>query len=489
MVILPHDFDAEVGEAAEGMLLADGGDTGEETTSPGFYIYAQAENQYATLELHAGNPGDGDNLLGNDLLSGIEEGLNPYTITVTPQDETSPSKSYFIKVIKLPNLSLSAFKIKKSTNFERDLALVDTQSVFVSYREDLEIVATPADEKATVSKSPSSVSKLSESASVSTDVTVTVSKTLDGVPAEYKTKSYALKLYYTNTDLTPLATGGYISFVPAPSGFYEMHRFLYNGGEAEFLEFTGGTLSTDLKAWVLVVAGGGGGGAGNYPAAGGGAGGLVQHQNYTLASGSYSVTVGAGGAGGVDLGNSQYSQGSNGGDSEVSESISEAGTIFKAVGGGGGANGGGYYTVSGAGKSGGSTGGSYHGTNPTVTPGVFPDGGTSHGNPGCFTPPGSLPTVSPSTTPEDADRANGGGGAGGAGNTRINVRKGGNVGGPGLDLNITGENKTYAAGGDIAPHKTTVNSEDGTGNGGYGSWQTNGGKGGNGIVIIRFLRP
>ena len=48
-------------------------------------------------------------------------------------------------------------------------------------------------------------------------------------------------------------------------------------------------------AQVLVVAGGGGGGYDR--AAGGGAGGVIYTSSYQLAPGTYTVTVGAGGAG------------------------------------------------------------------------------------------------------------------------------------------------------------------------------------------------
>jgi hypothetical protein len=43
---------------------------------------------------------------------GLEEGLNKYTITVTPADN-SESKEYPVHVVKLPDLTLSTFKITK----------------------------------------------------------------------------------------------------------------------------------------------------------------------------------------------------------------------------------------------------------------------------------------------------------------------------------------------------------------------------------------
>ena len=57
------------------------------------------------------------------------------------------------------------------------------------------------------------------------------------------------------------------------------------------------TLGTDATVEVLVVAGGGGGAAG-WEAAGAGAGGLL-YGTKSLTSGGYTVTIGAGGAGGI----------------------------------------------------------------------------------------------------------------------------------------------------------------------------------------------
>jgi hypothetical protein len=53
-----------------------------------------------------------------------------------------------------------------------------------------------------------------------------------------------------------------------------------------------------IQADVLVVAGGGGGGGSG--GGGGGAGGLIYEENYSLETGTYSVNVGRGGAGGED---------------------------------------------------------------------------------------------------------------------------------------------------------------------------------------------
>jgi hypothetical protein len=73
---------------------------------------------------------------------------------------------------------------------------------------------------------------------------------------------------------------------------------------------------------ILIIGGGGGGGSG-----GGGAGGFLERSNETLLSGSYSVTVGAGGAASTG----GFAQGSPGGSSSFSS--------WSAGGGGGGGRG------------------------------------------------------------------------------------------------------------------------------------------------------
>ena len=81
-----------------------------------------------------------------------------------------------------------------------------------------------------------------------------------------------------------------------------------------FLE--SGNFTTDVvsKCDVLVVAGGGGGGGRH--AGGGGAGGLVFNESASIDAGTYTVTVGAGGAGGTVDGSSS-TPGVNGSNSTV----------------------------------------------------------------------------------------------------------------------------------------------------------------------------
>ena len=108
-----------------------------------------------------------------------------------------------------------------------------------------------------------------------------------------------------------------------------------------------GTLQLEdwMNAWVLVVGGGGSGANdhGNSWAGGGGGGGFVEERGFRLPSGSYTITVGKGGAGAA-----QKSSGNRGGDSSL------VGAGVNLVGFGGGA--GGYNAVGGNGGCGGGGG-------------------------------------------------------------------------------------------------------------------------------------
>jgi len=231
---------------------------------------------------------------------------------------------------------------------------------------------------------------------------------------------------------------------------------------------------------VFIVAGGGGGGNGNYTAAesgGGGAGGLIYMNQFNLTREiNISITVGAGGAAGTNGGNS----------------------IFKdliAIGGGSGGSGG---IQAGIGGSGG--GGSYEKTGSIGTIGQGNSGGSG--------------TLSLGLTSSFAASGGGGGGAGYIGNTNYL-----SFGGDGLYFpqfsNIGGSPPGWFAGGGqggtVAVYNKKYRSYGGggytsditgsdpysgipnTGGGGGGRVQTSAGsgiagpgKGGSGIVIIRY---
>ena len=233
------------------------------------------------------------------------------------------------------------------------------------------------------------------------------------------------------------------------------------------------TYPTDgLDVEYLVVAGGGGGGL-CYGGGGGGGGFLTGFTQATIATGSYSIVVGAGGT------NRSNSSG-NGGQGNNSSAFGQTaigggygGGLCGQVGGSGGSGGGGSSTGS-ATRSGGSG-----------TSGQGFAGGTSSIN-------------------LNTNWGGGGGGAGGAASLY--------EGGPGKISNITGTPTYYAGGGrgsksgstapggiggggsgGIALAAGVADATANTGGGGGGSIISGGvgtsGLGGSGVVIIRYLGP
>lgn len=263
------------------------------------------------------------------------------------------------------------------------------------------------------------------------------------------------------------------------------------------------TVNVQILFEYLIVGGGGGGIGDDVSTAGGGggAGGLVTGST-VQAAGSYAVTVGGGGAGGYSQGGTTtppYSGGANGGDS----------SIFGIIGMGGGGGG--------VRKSGGSAGGSG-------------GGGSVSGNGGA--------SIQASTYGYGlgykggdylaANNSTGGGGAGGAGGNPTSTSQG--IGGAGYTSSITGAAVCYAGGGGAGGTTGAAAGYSGTrgtatcgggaggvtgtsstvcyvgtagtantgGGGGGGSnysvaqatpltFGCNGGAGGSGIVIVRYL--
>jgi hypothetical protein len=251
-------------------------------------------------------------------------------------------------------------------------------------------------------------------------------------------------------------TGGTIT----TDGSFMIHTFLESGTL---------TCSESLRAEVLAVAGGGAGFGG-----GGGAGGLLHEESYTILAGDNPVVVGDGGLAEWDT------DASHGKDSIF-------GTLHSI--GGGGMNMTDSNGEDGGSGQGGPTGGLYafgHGI-----PGQGHDGG--QGNFDGFIPAG------------------GGGGAGGVGETAPDGDNAGD-GGPGITYDISGVDVCYAGGGGGAFHyadngtvgvatcgggngSTTLGvgnpGVDGTGGGGGGGpyeGSATVSKGGDGIIIIRYLR-
>ena len=296
------------------------------------------------------------------------------------------------------------------------------------------------------------------------------------------------------------ASGGTIT----TSGNYKIHTFT---GDGTFTA-TAGTSAPNNEISYLVVAGGGGSGASQR--GGGGAGGFREDKSsndtYTaspldgagtinITTGTFPITVGAGGAAGTPASPCANTNGSN----------SIFSTITSTGGGSGGSSTsqpGGPYPGGGPGGSGGGAGENQqvttgNGNNPPVSPSQGNDGGTSwRGGP-------------------NSGSAAGGGGAGGAGGpiaSKSPQSKGGD-GGVGVSTSISGSSLSYAGGGGGGGYPTagqpggsaspcgtggaggthpSGNGGNGTtnrgGGGGSGSYPApvGGGTGGSGVVIIRY---
>lgn len=191
---------------------------------------------------------------------------------------------------------------------------------------------------------------------------------------------------------------------------------------------------------LLVVGGGGGGGSmdgGSGAAGGGGGAGGVVIRNETITSGTYTATVGRGGANRISGGSNQRAE--TGVDSQL-------GTIVALGGGAGG-------TRDVAGQDGGSGGGSNQGT---VRNGLQ----SSSGSGGFGNSSGSA------TNPVSPSAGSGGGGAGDAGGSGFNSQYGGGRGGAGLKTDISGISMFYGGGG--------------AGGNGQSPWSARGGYGGGG---------
>lgn len=267
-----------------------------------------------------------------------------------------------------------------------------------------------------------------------------------------------------------VATGGTIT----TDGDFKVHTFTSSGT----FQITSGSGTVES----LVVAGGGSGGTGNTAGGGGGAGGLIYTSpGANLGIGSYTVTVGAGGAQ-----QTANADGNNGGNSQFNG-------MTAAVGGGGG--GGGNNTTASQGQTGGSGGGA--------------GGGASFGNTGSAGTAGQGNAGGNYGTPVTHDNGGGGGGAGTVGGNGNGTGTSGN-GGNGLAYSISGT-LTYYAGGGGGGQDTSgssagagglggggagtfvngvatagTNGLGGGGGGGSNGAASNGGAGGSGVVILRY---
>jgi hypothetical protein len=242
---------------------------------------------------------------------------------------------------------------------------------------------------------------------------------------------------------------------------YRIHTFT-NSGILKVNRYT--------EVEYLIVAGGGGGGHNN--GGGGGAGGLL-YGSTNLPATNYTITVGAGGVGSVYT---TATKGSNGGNTSVSNAT--AAVVLVNGGGGGGAR----QTASANdyGLSGGSGGGA--------------GGADAVANGGAGTPPQGFNGGTNMWVSSQYMRGAGGGGAGGVGGNSIDPSVTG-AGGAATNIAITGTSVAYAQGGagggggvdGLGGGATGTAGLNGTGGGGGGGKSyTNGGRGGDGIVVVRY---
>ena len=223
------------------------------------------------------------------------------------------------------------------------------------------------------------------------------------------------------------------------------------------------TFNEDITCDILVVGGGGGGGSssqsGSYQGGGGGGGGVIKNNSINFSKGTYNITIGAGGNG----------QSSNGG----SSSISGNGITTITAGGGGG--GGGENSLNGSnGLKGGSGGGGAYNNGTTTNPGNSLD---DSGNIISSFGKGAM----------GIDSSGGGGGARGhayGANSGVGVIS--TISGTSLMYGSGGSGNSgaiHSGGGAFDGH--AINNRGGGGGGG-GTANKAGGKGSDGIVIIRF---
>ena len=282
-----------------------------------------------------------------------------------------------------------------------------------------------------------------------------------------------------NTTITFSGTGSSLNNVTNDNN-YSYIQFLNNGSL---------TLNSNLICDILLV---GGGGSGGGYSGGGGGGDVITRSNFTLQSGTYTITVGDG-AIAPRSGPSGYHNGTPGGTSSITSSISGFIPLYAA--GGGAAVG---YQIS----------------TPTTTPtaGTAQDGNYSSGGGGGAGSDGGVSSGGSGNgvSGNGGGNAQGyGGGGGGAVGNGGNGSGAGGIGGTGLSSSITGTSVAYGGGGGGSTWysgNTPGSGRDGGGNGGNnitaataGATNRGGGggggyvgfsgaNGGSGIVIIRFLK-
>jgi hypothetical protein len=302
-------------------------------------------------------------------------------------------------------------------------------------------------------------------------------------------RSFNIISSYAATGGTTINTNDWVSN-------YKIHVFNIADTGTSFVA------NISLSCDILVVAGGGGGGNNfsnttSTASGGGGGGGLVYATGVAL-SGSYLITVGAGGSEGAGVASQTIPPGGNNTGSNGGNSIVAG--IITALGGGGGA---GSYSNTAAG-TGGSGGGGAYSTNTGAAATSYSGTGTGYGYLGGNASGESTPYASGGgggAGGAGTTATGGSGGAGGAGRSYVSnfstnvggasgVFSGGGGGGVGGSGTSGGRGSGGSGGGGNSGYDTTdaVDAVASTGGGGGGSGKggTHGGDGGSGIVIIRY---
>ena len=263
-------------------------------------------------------------------------------------------------------------------------------------------------------------------------------------------------------------------------------RYVYFANSGSF------TIDTNIICDILIV---GGGGSGGGYSGGGGGGDVIYKSNYTLNSGTYTITVGNGGTA-PRSGSDNYINGNPGETSSITSTNLNFIPIY-AAGGGGGIG--------------------YNKSTPTTTPtaGSIANGNfSSGGGGGAGSDSQNYSSGSGNGVSGNGGKSigiygsGGGGGATGNGGDATTSTNSAGIGGTGYTSSITGTSIGYGGGGGGSSWTgPSANSgTDGGGNGGRDTTSTatngatnrggggggaptgyNGGNGGSGVVIIRYL--
>jgi hypothetical protein len=240
------------------------------------------------------------------------------------------------------------------------------------------------------------------------------------------------------------------------------------------------------SADFLVIAGGGGGG--DLGGAGGGAGGYRNSYNSETSGGGgsaessltfgggtvYTITVGAGGLGGFQPGNTSSYEGENG----TNSSISGSGiTTITSIGGGGGGH---TYDGSNGGSGGGAGWNNRTGGSGTANQGYAGGNGASTNSPYSSAGGGGAGGVGGNSS--GSSPGNGGSGVASTITGSSVSRAGGGAGG-----NRSGGSGSASAGGGSSGANGTANTGGGAAGSNSGTDYLGGGNGGSGVVILRML--